>query len=284
MILIFIVLGLVLFFACLLLFGLVHLISKPAENAPSSFMKKQSEGDTLVACIGDSITHGRIGFDWVQHLSQHKSAAGYRFINAGINGHVSHQVNQRLDTVLQHSPDIAVLLIGTNDVMGAFNVADGLRYQKVGGLEEPPTFENFKAAYSETLRRLSVVPKVAVCTVPPLGEVLDSPINQQVQATNAWIRQIAKEKGIPVLPLYEQLETLLNKREFPIKYAYSAVRHTKLRRILSACFGHYFLGQRWDECGKKNGQYLIFDHIHLGEQGAGVLAELVNQFIDPTSI
>lgn len=48
--------------------------------------------------IGDSITHGRIGTNFVDILS--RKFNNYEFVNAGVNGHLAWNVNQRLDEII----------------------------------------------------------------------------------------------------------------------------------------------------------------------------------------
>ena len=262
----------------LVLVGLIVLISKLPQGAPGQLEDFSGDG-IRVACIGDSITHGRIGVDWVQHLRVKRGGEGFEFINGGINGHVVAQVNQRLDDILQHEPDVAILLIGTNDVMGSFDLDDGLRYQKNAGLDSPPSFEGFKESYLEVLEKLSIVNHVAVCTLPPVGEELESPINQLVDDFNQWIIDTASDKDISVLPFNARLKILLEQRTVPLQQSYSADRFTKVSRILKASFSFYFLNTRWDDWGNKQGQQLIFDQIHIGEKAGEVLEELVDGFI-----
>ena len=133
--------------------------SPTGEHAEETLAAGRPNG-TVVACIGDSITHGRIGFNWVDTLRTRLPA--HHFVNAGINGNVAWQVNERLDPVLACKPDIAIVLIGTNDAMASHNPDWGARYKRSNKLPEVPTLDGYATQLETLLRRLSDVPHVAV--------------------------------------------------------------------------------------------------------------------------
>ena len=82
----------------------------------------------IVACIGDSLTHGNIGVCWVDSLRQ--EFASDIFLNEGINGDVVWQVHQRLEPILACKPNIVTIMIGSNDAMASFDKKSGERYKK----------------------------------------------------------------------------------------------------------------------------------------------------------
>ena len=90
---------------------------------------------------------------------------------------------QRLDPILACRPDVVLLMIGSNDAMGSFDLNSGLRYKRNNNLPEAPTFEKYKEQLQELLEKLSDIPKIVVCTIPPLGENKDS-LKQISMSTN----------------------------------------------------------------------------------------------------
>ena len=73
--------------------------SKLPKLHPNNYTHNSKDDREVVVCCGDSITHGRIGYDWVSEL-----AAGDKsklFINAGINGDLAWNLFQRLDEIIK---------------------------------------------------------------------------------------------------------------------------------------------------------------------------------------
>ena len=233
---------------------------------------------TVVACLGDSITHGHVGDDWVSRLRAKLASKDIYFLNEGINGNVVWQLGQRLEPALECNPDIAVVLIGTNDVMGSFAEADGKIYQRDGNLPEVPSRSFYQRELRALLERLHAVPRRAICTLPPLGEDPSSSINQLVSDFNEDIRKLAGELGVEVLPLNEKLTELLMARTRPPDRDYLPGKK-RLSPILSAVTGHYLLRRSWDEIAERRGLVMTPDYIHLGERAGAILEELVEEFI-----
>ncbi len=69
--------------------------------------KKSLEDDNRksVLLIGDSITQGKIGVNYVELLEKEFSSNNYDFINAGINSEVVWNVLQRLEKIVECNPD-----------------------------------------------------------------------------------------------------------------------------------------------------------------------------------
>ena len=50
--------------------------------------------------------------------------------------------------------------------------------------------------------------------------------------------------------------------------------------MMSACFQHYVFGTAWDKYGNQQGNMVVFDHVHLGDQAGLKVADLVQTFIE----
>lgn len=70
---------------------------RPPYNTPKKYLTK-NKTKPVVMMIGDSITHGRIGTNFVDIL--YRKFNNYEFVNAGVNGHLAWNVNQRLDEII----------------------------------------------------------------------------------------------------------------------------------------------------------------------------------------
>ena len=166
--------------------------SLPKGRAEEQLQIQDSTNKKLIACIGDSLTHGNIGQSWVDYLRN--EFPNDIFLNEGINGNTVWQVLQRVEPLIACKPDIIVILIGSNDALGSFDKASGQRYKRNYNLPEAPTFEKYKDQLLELIEKLSDVSKVALCTIPPVGENRDSPINNHVRQFNEFIKFAAEQK------------------------------------------------------------------------------------------
>ena len=185
------------------LWKLLRIQSTLPDNHPAEFLRQPRPRGKVIVCLGDSLTHGNVSFNWVGRLRVDFAHQNLHFVNAGINGNVVWQLNQRLPLILKARPQVAIVLIGTNDVMGSFNRADGIAYQRD------------KASQPAESGQLSTrVPKTPAgpprCSALPLHPSSprrrpDSPVNRLVESFNADIRVIAHEEGATLLPLGEKL-------------------------------------------------------------------------------
>ena len=231
----------------------------------------------VVACIGDSLTHGNIGVCWVENLRQEFPKD--IFLNEGINGDVVWQVLQRIEPILKCKPDIAIIMIGSNDAMASFNKNSGERYKRNNNLPEVPTFENYQKLLSELIDHLSAIPKIVLCTLPPIGEHQNSSINQHINKFNDCIKLTAQEKNISFLPVSDSLWDELDKRLYPVRSDYVPNTLPILRRIYGGVIHHYIFKKSWDKVAESKGQWLLFDQIHLGERAAKIIFNLTKNYI-----
>ncbi len=216
-------------------FYVSKIISTLPVGRAEDYLNKQSQSNNkIVACIGDSLTHGNVGQSWVDYLRlEFKDTI---FLNEGINANTSWQVLQRLEPILECKPDVIILMIGTNDALGSFDVNSGLRYKRNNKLPEVPTFDKYKEYLPKIIERLSDSPKVAICTLPPIGENKESKINQHVNQFNDFIKIVAKQKNINLLQVSDSLWSDIDSRTYPSEIDYNPKSIPLLRRI----FGGYF--------------------------------------------
>jgi lysophospholipase L1-like esterase len=185
-------------------FYVSKIISSPPKGRAEDYLNKNVKPDKkIIACIGDSLTHGNIGQNWVDYLRQ--EFPNDIFLNEGINGNTAWQVIQRLDPILQCQPDLIILMIGTNDALGSFDINSGLRYKKNNDLPEVPTLEKYKEHLNELIEKIGIQSKIAICTLPPIGENVNSEVNKHVNLFNDYIKLIANQKNLGLLPVADAL-------------------------------------------------------------------------------
>ena len=249
----------------------------PKGRAEELLLGNDSEDRRIIACIGDSLTHGNIGDCWVETLRS--DFPEDIFLNEGINGDVVWQVQQRIEPILACKPDIVILMIGSNDVMASFNKKSGERYRRKNNLLEVPTFESYQKLLPKLIDSLSATSKIAICTLPPIGENKDSIVNNHVNKFNKFIELTAKNKNITLLPVSKLLREDLSIRTYPSRSDYDPSALPIIRRIYGGTAQHYIFNKSWDEVAKSKGQWILFDQIHLGERGAKIVFNIVKKYI-----
>jgi lysophospholipase L1-like esterase len=244
----------------------------PRDNPRAFLHNGRPRGTrTLVVCAGDSFTHGVMSADYLAMLRRRLDSDGYEFVNAGINGNLAWNVLQRLDDVVACRPDAVTLLVGTNDVLATLGPAWEPMYRRQQHIPVTPTL----AWYGENLRAIidrlqaETGARLAILDLPPLGEDLESEINDRVRAYNAALRAVAATSGVSVLPLHDRLADLLPDDHTPPPF--------EGRRNLmgSALVRRLVRRQSWDQVSDAHGLALLTDHLHLNDRGAAVLADLI---------
>ena len=125
-------------------------------NSPANFLEEsaQDNNQKIVVCVGNSITHGRVSYNYVNILSERLSDHGYHFTNAGINGNLAYNVVKRLDKIIECDPDYVTVLIGTNDANASLIKKNSVRYIKDMALPEKPNAEFFRKNVKELISQL----------------------------------------------------------------------------------------------------------------------------------
>jgi len=249
----------------------------PKGTANNLLQTKPTKAGRVIACIGDSLTHGNIGDCWVENLR--REFPEDTFLNEGINGDVVWQVQQRIKPILACKPDMVLLMIGSNDAMASFDKDSGKRYKRNNKLPEIPTFKSYQKLLPELIDSFSDLSKIALCTIPPVGENKDSAINNHVKKYNKFIELTAKNKNITLLPVSKLLWDDLSIRTYPFKSDYDPNPNPIIRRIYGGLVHHYIFKKSWDDVANSRGQWLLFDQIHLGERGAKIVFNIAKKYI-----
>jgi len=249
----------------------------PKGTASNLLQTTPIKSGRVIACIGDSLTHGNIGDCWVESLR--REFPEDTFLNEGINGDVVWQVQQRLKPILACKPDTVIIMIGTNDAMASFDNDSGKRYKRNNKLPEVPTFKNYQKLLPELIDSLSDVSKIALCTIPPIGENKNSAVNNHVEKFNEFIELTVKSKNITLLPVSKLLWDDLSIRTYPFKSDYDPSFLPIMRKIFGGIIHHYIFKKSWDDVAKSKGQWLLFDQIHLNQRGAKIVFNIAKKYI-----
>lgn len=241
--------------------GLVYaaFLREPAHD-PAAFLEAGGPrgAQTVVVTAGSSTTAATLSGDYVGLLRE-RFGGGYAFVNAGVNGATSRSLLDRLDEVIACRPHAVTLLIGGNDVR------DGIA---------PDEFRRNVDTILGRLRRETSA-RVAVLSLTPHGERLDSAANRAQRPYNAALRELAAVHGAAYLPLRETMAALLARR--PGRPA--AEPPAGFGPLLDAAVQRYVGRRSFDDIAAANGLVLLSDHIHLSDRGAAVVADLVGEWL-----
>ena len=230
----------------------------------------------VVVCCGDSITHGHIGYDWVGNLRKNDDSKIY--INAGINADLTWNLNQRIDDIIKHNPDYVTILIGTNDAIGSQPVKLIQDYYiQTKNLPQVPSIEWFEEQIEIFVDKIkkNTSAKIAITTLPWLGQQGDVSIISVIKNHNKIIKRIALKYNLSILDLFSKFKEQISSSN-SVPYTTSELRRL---RGLRAVILHYVFGWSWTKIGEKYKLQLLCDHIHLNEKGGNLMEQLAKEFL-----
>lgn len=280
LILLWILLGLLLAIVILYQF----LVRKIRFHRPVHFPKKGevphplASGKTIVTCVGDSITHGNVSVNYVDMLTRWLGE-DFFFYNAGVNSDLTYTVLERLDDVIATQPHYITLLIGTNDINATVSKAalrSYYQFKKIAPQIEP-NFDAYQINYTEIISRLKAETnaKIAVLSLPIMGENLQNEANQKANRYSEFIKSIAEKEGLTYLPVRERMKAFLQAHPKALKYEYDAT----LKLVYMSVIKHELLGQDWDKICLSHGMDLTQDNLHFNTRGAAMIASLVEDWL-----
>ncbi|WP_067825671.1 SGNH/GDSL hydrolase family protein [Actinomadura kijaniata] len=234
---------------------------RPPANPPADACADgpRPGGRPVVVAAGASMTQGTLGADWVGDLRDRAEHRAFEFVNAGKNGDTSADLLQRLDRdVVACRPAAVTVLIGANDVR------DGVPLQRYR--------DNLTAIVGRLKARTSA--RVALVSLPPIGEQIGSDLNRKAAGYNAALRETADRTGADYVPLNERMTDHLRRRGgdgAPYGFGFTLAFLAGAR--------HYLLGHSWDEVARGNGLELLVDHLHLSDRGGAMVADLISEWL-----
>ena len=252
---------------------------KLPENNPKEFISKggKQAGQKVLVCVGDSITHGTVSFDYVKMLRSALAPKSISVVNAGINGETAWNVLKRADDIIACNPDYITILIGTNDANGSFSPVVAKRQFKDMGIPQAPDevwFRENLTKLCETLKSRTRA-RIALLSIPPIGEEPEHPAFKQARKFSAIIKDVAQKEGVTYIPLNEKLTEMLAASGHRPRFSYSPEEFIMYRSIAR----HFFLGQSYDKISEIHGYYLLTDSLHLNGRAAGAVAEMIEGFV-----
>jgi lysophospholipase L1-like esterase len=226
-----------------------------------------------VVCVGDSITRGLISVNYVDLLNRRFRGGPWTFINRGVNYHLAFNVLARLDQVIADEPDHVTVLIGTNDANATLSERNLRMMTRTAKLPAAPTPDRFREHLGAIVDRLrhETSATVALLSLPVLGEDLDSVPVRRAGEFSAIIAEVAAERGVAYLPLYErQVEDLRRSGHRP-----GTAYRDGSRLASTGSMQHIVLRRSLDDIARRRGLRLTTDTVHQNSRGAGMIADLI---------
>ena len=267
---------------CFLLLSAYRFMRMPSNN-PASYLKRARAVGVnslpKIILIGDSITHGTVSANYVNIVESRLNPDPVRkevvVINAGINGEFTYNVLQRLEPIIQCSPDVITILIGTNDAYGSLTPQRQNKKQRKWKLPELPTETTYQKHLTALVTQLREKTKarIALLSIPTIGEDSTTEEFSQSLRYSQIAKEVAQVTGVSYLPLNETMVAFLKEHPSDQKYSFKYYLFTIIKSILAHAFG-----KSWEKVARANGFQLHTDHLHLSPVGAAMVAGLIVNF------
>ena len=151
-----------------------------------------------IVFLGDSLTWGGYGGDFVAGIQQH--CPRHEIINEGHGGNTVLNLLRRIDDVLAHEPDGIFVMVGGNDALTYTQPATRPYYQQVQDVPQTGvTPAQFEQAYRDLLTRIQLNQTLAWVGLPP-AEYSPSVVTAFRQY-NDIAQQVARTFNIETLDL-----------------------------------------------------------------------------------
>jgi lysophospholipase L1-like esterase len=237
----------------------------------------QNANKRIVVCLGASMVRGQVSCNFVRLLDQRMAENGFKFINAGVAGDQAYNVLVRLDSVVAYRPDFIIILVGTNDVTATLSPALGRISRLTRRFPQPASAEFYQSNMLQIVKTLKerTTARIALVSLPVLGEDLESIPSQRIREYNALLREIANEEQVGYLPVSELQEEYLRKVQRRSGRPYESGGMLSIKALAR----HYLLRQSFDEISRKHHFLLLTDGIHMNCRGATFIVEEVESFL-----
>jgi lysophospholipase L1-like esterase len=253
----------------------------PLKFIRGSIGKMQNVNKHIVVCLGASMVRGQVSYNFVNLLEQRMAEDGFQLINAGVAGDQAYNVLMRLDSVIDYQTDFVIILVGTNDVTATLSPKLARISRLTRRFPQPPSIEFYKYNMLRIINTLKekTSAKIALVSLPVLGEDLESMPNHCIKDYNALLKDIADEEQIGYLPVYERQEEYLREVQKVGGRSYESGGMLSIKALAR----HYLLRQSFDEISRKHGFLLVTDGIHMNSRGAAFIADEIESFLRSNS-
>jgi lysophospholipase L1-like esterase len=226
-----------------------------------------------LAFLGASLIEGSISAPLPPRVVARLGREDIDVLNAGVNGDLAWNVAQRAPAAVAWKPDVIFILAGTNDVLASLTESRARRYRRWKKLPQAPDAQFSRDGLSALFDAVRTVPRVAVGTIPPLGEDLDSEACARVRSINEMIVRAATERGWAVADIYTVIAARIGSGGRPLP--------NRDHLVLSAVLQRLVLRRSYESIARAHGFHALSDGIHLtegsGDAAADVIASAIRQ-------
>jgi lysophospholipase L1-like esterase len=217
--------------------------------------------------FGDSLTQGTFGASYVDKVAA--AIRGHHFINQGVNGDTSLNLYRRVDKdVIAEKPDGVFIMIGINDAVSSVEPKSHMYYRFAKRL---PRGQVSPVAFRENMRALLgkfIAAQIKTWVALPPVEYSPEQV-RTLRQMNDYANAICREFSIPALDLM----AALSPKDIPAR---AAIGLSQYRRNLLIQLG---LDKDFEKHRAAGGFTYSFDGIHLTENGAQQMADLIVPFL-----
>jgi lysophospholipase L1-like esterase len=235
-----------------------------------------------VVCFGDSITRGQVSASYVDLLSADPTLRDFRFINAGVNSDLTLNLLRRVKRVAALKPDIVTILVGTNDLIATIRPYSALYFWLAKGMYYQPDLLYSTDNLTKVIHYLKqhTHAAIALASIPPLGEALDSRPMHLVRRYNAAWQKIVVDEKIDYLPVFESMTTRLAALNGNARRMYNG------SVFLTAEFvaRHLLAGESFERYSERKGFNLFTDGVHMNPRGAALIAEQIAGYLTSRAV
>lgn len=232
-----------------------------------------------VLFIGDSITRGTKGVDWIKMIE--KDHPYWTLENAGVNGDTLNKLSERLKSHLNKSSnyDVIVFQSGMNDILLSMFKHRGFWFQKIyrqqiksGNIPlSPKEFEILLKHTMDYIQKNSEA-QIVLPTLGCINEYLLAESNAKLFSYNSIIKKIAQEYDCVLADVSEAFQNELSKKKTQ-DYCADSFSNTTFLDSISCNMGLA------DILSNKRQLHLTIDGIHLNKKGAAIFKEKIEKAI-----
>lgn len=250
------------------------------HHKPKGFPSKgirTEQNKKVIVCAGDSNTHGNVSHNWVAELQD--TLPDFQIINAGLNSDLTFSLLSRLNDIIACDPDYITVLIGTNDVNAYYSKKSLKRYidNKKITPDQIPDIHSFEQNLIHIVRELKTKTKskIALMTLPLMGEDLTSKVNEIADQYSSIIEKIGQSEGIRVLPVRQIQKDYLIQNPSESSYQFDDYFLLLNKSVIM----HYLLGFSWERISAIHKNRLSPDFLHQNEKAGRMIKNEVLKWI-----
>jgi lysophospholipase L1-like esterase len=235
-----------------------------------------SKGEGMIQVYGDSITVGSPGISYCHYLKKE-----IRFEKHGLGGDTVSGLFTRINSKKINSSDFFIIEIGTNDIMLPYLRSLSQKWQiTINGIERSGrvisnSLDEFLGKYNQLMQKINPN-KVAIISIPCIGENTNSHLNQIVDKYNIEISNICKKYN----KYYIDFNTI-QKKEIQNNQSLGEneyfIKNDPSKMIMDVVLTNLLCLS--DKLSKKRKLITTVDGVHLNKTGASLLAKAILPFI-----